>query len=136
MTPWNKKAKDQLEELILKGHTMREVSEIMGKTKNSIIGMCHRSGFKAVTKEKSGPKIKVGLTLITDIHVLAEIKKHTDNQGWGLEFDEVSEYTGYKAVVIMHALKNLIKFGYVRSCTSFVADHVFYNDATIKQIGV
>lgn len=134
---WTDQEKDKLEELVLKGLNRRQIAEKMGKSKNAIIGRCFRMGYKVLSKEKSGPKkLKGGLTLKSDIRVLAEIKKHTDGYGWGLEFEEITEFTGYGAIIIINALKRLISTGHVRSCKSNVADHLFYNDASVRQIGV
>ena len=90
---WNKKNIDKLEALVADKKTARQIGDVLNTSKNSIIGKCRRMGFKLNSLVSRGPKRKRPVYK-SDRMVLSSIKKHTDSQGWGLEFDEIVEYTG------------------------------------------
>jgi len=133
---WTDQEVEKLIELIGANYTFKQIGEELGKTKNTIAGKCFRMQLKADKPIKSGPTRKnPAILLKSDKKVLAQIKKHSDTWGWGLELDEIMEYTRLPFNIVLHSIKRLIRDGYLNTCKSYVADHIFYNDASVKQIG-
>lgn len=132
---WNKENTDKLKTLVDDKKSARQIGDVLGVTKNSIIGKCRRMGFKLNSLVSCGPKRKRPV-LKSDRMVLSSIKKHTDSYGWGLEFDEILEYSGLPAAIVVTSIRRLISEKSLNKTISNVADHVFFNDASVKQLGV
>jgi len=132
---WNKENTDKLKNLVADKKTARQIGDILNTTKNSVIGKCRRMGFKINSLVSCGPKRKRP-ALKSDRMVLSSIKKHTDSHGWGLEFDEIIEYSGLPADIAVTSVRRLISEKTLNKTISNVADHVFFNDASVKQLGV
>jgi hypothetical protein len=129
---WNNQTISKLTQLVNEGKSSQEIADVLGITRNMVIGKAHRMGLKlkyirvAVIK-RPAPRLKADLT------VLSAISKNTDKWGWGLEFDEIEEYTGFGTNVVLAALKRLLGTGHINKCHSAVADHLFFNDNSVKQ---
>lgn len=130
---WTEQQISELKELVLGKYTFTEIGKYLGKTKNSIAGKCHRLGLVSLSEVRLKPK-QPGILLKSDKMVLAEIKKYTDKYGWGLEISEIIEYTKLSLRVAVQSVKRLIRDGYINKTVSHVADHIFYNNALVKQI--
>lgn len=131
---WTDENIQDLKNMVADKKTAKQIGEAIGKTRNAVIGKCHRLGLQFNSLTNAGRK-RVGPLLKSDKAVLAQIKKHTDAYGWGLEFTEIVEFTKLTSTVVLAAVKSLLSQRYINKTTSYVADHVFFNDASVKQIG-
>jgi len=133
---WTDQQITELKTLILDKHTFTEIANKLGKTKNAIAGKCHRLDLTSISGAEfpishGQPKIFIK----ADKMVLCQIKKYTDQHGWGLEISEIVEYTKLPFRIVTRAVKRLMKSGRINKTISHVAGHIFYNNASVKQIG-
>jgi hypothetical protein len=132
---WTNNQINELKKLVSQGLTYNEISDRTDRNKNSLIGKCHRLGIcpnKKINKaERRDGRAKP--LLKSDRAVLAQIKKHTDSWGWGLEFTEIVEFSEYPSTTVLQALKSLLCSKHINRTKSYVADHVFFNDKSVRQ---
>lgn len=131
--PWTDQQISELKNLILEKCTFTEIGNRLGKTKNSIAGKCHRLGLVSRSNTRLKPR-QPDILFKSDKMIMAQIKNHTDEYGWGLEISEIVEYTKLSLKVVVQSVKRLIRDGYINKTVSHVADHIFYNNALVKQI--
>jgi hypothetical protein len=129
---WTEENIKKLKKLIKDKKSGREIADILGINRNAVAGKCHRLGLKLNSGLKMGPK-KSRPVLKSDRAVLAQIKKHTDSWGWGLEFTEIVEFSEYPSATVLQAIKSLLCSKHINRTKSFVADHVFFNDTSVRQ---
>ena len=56
---WTQKEKDKAIKMVNEGHTAREISDVLKRTRNSIIGFIHRSGISfSSTNPSHRPTVK------------------------------------------------------------------------------
>lgn len=128
---WTDDEISKLQQLFNQGYSHQEIMKALGKTKGSVIGKCNRLGLIVKKPKKTGPKQKI--TLKSDKIILNLIKQKTDKWGWGLEADEILEYTRFPMKVVFQSIQRLLNSGHINKTVSNVADHIFYNDSSVKQ---
>lgn len=133
---WTDGEVETLEMLVDENHTFGEIARKLNKTKNSCIGKAHRLGLQIKVVKKPGPKNMRPPKEKSDKIILGQIKKHSDKWGWGLELEEIMEFTGLSFNVVRGSLTRLLKSSYINKTKSNVAEHIFYNDASLVQRGV
>lgn len=134
MTFWTIEKKQTLRKLVAEGHTNNDLAKYFDKTPNAIIGVCYSLKLKPRLEKEKNLKSRGGKpTTVNDHKIVRLITKHTDKYGWGLEFEEVVEYSQIEPKDVIHSLRRLIKSGRLNKIESAVAGHVFYNDARVRQ---
>jgi len=129
---WTNDKIKQLETMVRNKLSLKEIANNMGLNRNQVAGKCHRLGLRIQSGMATGRKPADKDCGI----VMKMIRKHTDDYGWGLEFEEIVEYTGLNVGLVVVAVRKLLLDRKLNKCNSNVADHTFYNNNGIKQIGV
>lgn len=129
---WTAEAEADLKRYVEKGYTSGEISDEMGITRNMVVGKCRRMGLQLKSKRGSNKQMPINHV---DKLVFMTIKNNTDWYGWGLEFDEIAEFTGLNSRDVLLSVKRLLTSKHINQTISNVADHIFFNDAGVNQVG-
>ncbi len=129
---WTEENVEKLKKLVADKKSGREIADILGINRNAVAGKCHRLGIKLNSAIRTGPKKRRPI-LKSDCAVLAQIKKHTDSWGWGLEFTEIVEFSGLSSITVLQAIKSLLCSKHINRKKTYVADHMFFNDTSVRQ---
>ena len=126
---WTKANIKKLKDMVADKKSANQIADVLDKSRNAVCGKAHRLGlvFDSLVRVKNRPVLK------SDRAVLAQIRKHTDHWGWGLEFSEIVEYTGFASMTVLQSIRSLLSSKHINKSVSYVADHVFFNDNSVRQ---